>query len=504
MQDQMAPASSEPQTDGSCRIGRVYPRLLMGGAEVGILHLLEGIDDTHMIVTVLDGPWAERARQLAARYTLCQRPRFADLLGALQGCEIVHIHTINNHLLIPLAAQLAGPRALIQTIHNRLDAEYCHFVDHSIVLGSDTIDRLDTPSQTTVVPNAVRLPDAVAPFGPWHAQDRPLRLVEIRRPDKPMTHTLEALLATGALDDLSIEAQVVGFEQASADPRISYVGPQDDPYPIIQWADVLVHGSKTEAFGRTVYEAMACGAVPVATPLPTFTAVFPPDEGAIKYLAGGEDTLAAARSLRNILQGLKDDPEGHRALRECNHERMADFSIEALASRTEAVYARVLAAPPVRSFGPQDLEPAAAAHFAQLVDDLTEEHPPQRLAEASQLPPRAQAVFMWLQSRYILSQPQQRIVLLRDAIAVLGERPILMLDLGQVLRETEQHQEALAVMRRATELRPFSLAAWVEGIGLLINEGELRLALDWSRRALQALPGCPVLLDAERRLKRAV
>ena len=176
------------------RIGRVYPRLQMGGAENAIIQLLEQIGDTHMIVTHVDGMRAEEAKALADRYTLLSKPRFCGLLEALSEVDVVHIHTINDHPLIPLAAQLSGAPTIVQTVHNHFSPKYCHFVDHSIVVGLELLDRVVTPGRTTHISNGVACPKTLLPFQPWFVEDRPVRLVELRRPDKQMAHWMDWIL----------------------------------------------------------------------------------------------------------------------------------------------------------------------------------------------------------------------------------------------------------------------------------------------------------------------
>ena len=56
------------------RICRVYPRLDMGGAENAIVQLLEEIDETHMVVTHMEGMRAPDAQASAERYTFCKAP----------------------------------------------------------------------------------------------------------------------------------------------------------------------------------------------------------------------------------------------------------------------------------------------------------------------------------------------------------------------------------------------------------------------------------------------
>jgi len=476
------------------RITRVYPRLDVGGAERGILQLLASLPDTHMVVSHVEGLLAPRARTLAARYTLCRPPRFAALLDALSGAEVVHIHTINDHPLIPLAAQLAGPRVLVQTVHNRLEAWYSLWVDHSIALGPESAGLLDAPARTTVIPNAVEAPADLPPFAPWTAEGRPLRLVEVRRPDKEMAFTLEALLAEPALRSLECEARIVGCDGRPPDPRITYLGPLDDPADEVARADLLVHGSATETFGRTVVEAMGWGTVPFATPLPAFTDTFPPG-GAIAY-APGLETGTAAVALAALVEGPLADPDRHARWRADNHRRVRErFSVEAMAAATAGLYEQVADADPrgERNLGPDDLPEGDRELFGALVDDLLESNPPRLVNRNGELSPRARGIYLWLLTHSGRVAPAQALPLLAQSFQLLGDRPILLLDLARAFRGAGRASDATTLLARYNDRRPWSLVGWFERLDLLVAGGDAAGARAVLHEALAHNPGVPAL-----------
>ncbi len=491
------------------RIARVYPRLDVGGAERGILQLLEALPDTHMVVTHVEGLLAPEARIRADRYTLCGPPRFATLLDALAGSEVVHLHTINDHPLSALAAQLAGPAALVQTVHNRFEAQASLFVDHSIALGPESAALLDAPARTRVIRSAVDVPGELPEFLPWRAAGRPLRLVEVRRPDKEMAFTLEQLLSRPALADLRCEARIVGCEGASADPRIVYLGPLADPRAEVERADVLVHGSATETFGRTVAEAMAWGTLPVATPVPAFADAFAPDDegkGGLTTFRGFELDPAAVE-LRGLLDGPLADPGAHGRLRAAHHRRVSErYSVEAMASATQALYREVAAEDRLaeRSFRPEDLEGGDVDLFGMLVDDLLEGQPPRLVSRHGELSPRLQGIFLWLLARTGRVPARPSLAALARALQLLGDRPVVCLDLARALRGGGRSAQALPLLIRYTQLRPWSLAGWVERIDLLAQAGQPGPALEALDEALVHCPGVPALSDLRGRLAAAL
>lgn len=487
------------------RIARVYPRLDMGGAERGILQLLAEIPDTHMVVTHVEGLLAPRARELAARYTLCQPPRFRTLLDALQGCEVVHAHTINDHPLIPLAAQLAGPRVFVQTVHNRFEAQTSLFVDHSIALGPESAALLDAPGRTRVIPNAVEAPEKLPPFRPWTVDGRRLRLVEVRRPDKEMAFTLEKLLTSAALEDLDCEARIVGCAGGSRDPRVTYLGPLDDPRNEVARADLLVHGSATETFGRTVAEAMAWGTPPLATPLPAFRDAFTPDAGSAGGVAifPGFEVGPAAAAMRALVDGPLGDPAHHQRVRAANHRLVRErFSVASMATANEQVYLQVGADDhrSERSFWPEDAEGGDLDLFGTLVDDLLEGQPPRQVSRYGELAPGLRGIYLWLAARSGRLPAPQRLPALAQALQLLGERPVVCLDLARELRAGGRASQALRLLVHYNQLRPWSLAGWVERVDLLMQSRQPSAALEAVEGALAAIPGAQPFVDLRGRL----
>jgi glycosyltransferase involved in cell wall biosynthesis len=81
------------------------------------------------------------------------------------------------------------------------------------------------------------------------------------RPVKRFNYIVEA---AEALRDLPIHFVHVGApkgwdEIAVHVPKVHFLGPQDEPFPILAESDVFAMTSHNEAFGRANLEAMACG-----------------------------------------------------------------------------------------------------------------------------------------------------------------------------------------------------------------------------------------------------
>ena len=485
------------------RIVRTFPRLCMGGAENAIVQLLEHVGNTHMISTHIDGMRAADAKRFADRYTLLSKPRFLPLLEAMQQADVVHIHTINDHPLVPLAAQLSGAPLIIQTIHNQMSPQYCHWVDHSIAVGDELLDIVSTPSRTTVIPNGIPCPETLAPFQPWCESDvdRPIRLVEMRREDKAMRWSLAELLATGELDDLNIECQIMGFHQPSTDPRINYLGPIANPYPTLANSDFMVMGTEMETFGRTVYEAMAWGTLPVAPPIPAFTRVFSNEH--IGYMDGGP--RAVARQLRQHIERFRLDPSAYHYQRNANHAYVTSkFGIRRMAQRTSSLYETLLRAPSThhRSFFPRDLVDGDLRLFGTIVDDILESNPPRELSAIENLTPSMQGIVYWLLVNTGKAQESMKTKLLTAARARLGERFILNFRLGERLLETGKTQAAIPPLHAAMQHSPDNVAVVMALMDAFIQTKQPQQAAEVARIGVRHNPTCAFLLQMDQRLQQ--
>ncbi len=486
----------------SHRICRVYPRMDLGGVENAVLQLLEGIPDTHMVVRY-EGHRAPEARAIARRFTALEAPRFPQLLEALQGCTVAHLHAINDHLDFPLAAQLAGCPVILQTVHNQFSPRSCHFVDHSVMVGPTLTDMLATPSRASRIFNGVPCHESLPEREPWHASGRPVVIVEMRRADKDMSCPLEDMVLSGALDGLDFEARVLGFHKDSPDPRLRFMGPQADPYPLLSDADILVHGTAGETYGRTVYEAMACGAIPVATPIRAYTEVFEPDQ--LLFLPG-HDVVPAAHQLRAHIEHLAAFPDHHAAMRRANHAWARQHaSVPAMVAHYQALYADLEArGPAYRNLGPTDLEGTDVELFGLLVDQLLDARPPTGLERIEAIEGPAKGILYWLLVDQELVPEPNRKLLLQAAVALLGERHELCLALGRAHLRAGEAPAAAHWLDRATQLDPGNLAPYPELLELLLKHGQAPRALEVLERGCAAVPGYALLEGHRDRLAAAL
>lgn len=451
------------------RLVRVYARMGVGGAESHVLCLLEGIPGTEMVVYGQEGASTPRARAASAAYTALTPPDFLGLVESFRGADLVHFHTINNEPYTALAAQLAGVGRIVHTVHNNLEASACRAVDHTFVVGTETLSYIETTARATFIPEGVPIGAA-----PGAREPGPVRLLEIRRPDKPMAFTLEDLLAAGAMDGVPYEAEIVGMEGDSPVPGVRRLGPLLDPAPHLARADILVHGSSTETFGRTAWEALASGALPVVTPLPTFERL-----GEHGVRAGGLTLADGVAALRAALAHA-NTPE----IRRARHAwAVAYASIEGMVSAQRAAYDAVFAAPPiVRSFRPEDVPDLP--ELARRIDALRTGR-----LDVAGLSPGAEAVLLWFVAENLLVPDDRRVPFLRRAIGLLGERPLLCLALARAARHRGQIELAMAGWRKVNVLFPELVTPFLERADHHIRSRDLDAARHVLNELLIATPG---------------
>jgi glycosyltransferase involved in cell wall biosynthesis len=149
------------------------------------------------------------------------------------------------------------------------------------------------------------------------------------------------LLVVGAPHPSGVAGEIEARARASGGGAwgdVRLLGQREDVHRWMQAADVLVSGSHrdTEGMSRVLYEAMACGAVPIATDIPGNRDAVTPDTGVLVPERSPEDIARAVTSLRA-------HPERLAALRAQGVRRAREtFDIRFHARGVEAFYRQLL------------------------------------------------------------------------------------------------------------------------------------------------------------------
>jgi len=147
------------------------------------------------------------------------------------------------------------------------------------------------------------------------------------------------LLIAGAPRPPEITGEIEAQARASGvwnDVRL--LGQREDVHRWMQAADVLLSGSyrDTEGMSRVLYEAMACGAVPIATDIPGNRDAVTPDTGLLVPERSADAIAHAVTSLRQHPERLAElRAQGARRARET-------FDIRSHARGVEAFYGELV------------------------------------------------------------------------------------------------------------------------------------------------------------------
>jgi N-acetyl-alpha-D-glucosaminyl L-malate synthase BshA len=129
------------------------------------------------------------------------------------------------------------------------------------------------------------------------------------------------------------EAEARSFDIA-ADVR--FFGRLDTVAEILQASDLFILPSQTESFGLAALEAMACGAVVIASRAGGLPEVI--DDGVSGILEPPGSVEAMARRAVDLLR----DPVAHQQMSHAAIARAREFSADRIVPRYEAIYAEAL------------------------------------------------------------------------------------------------------------------------------------------------------------------
>jgi glycosyltransferase involved in cell wall biosynthesis len=309
------------------------------------------------------------------RYIWEQMELPKDLKG--RGVSLLH----SPHYTLPLRA----PCKRVVTVHDmtffilprRFKATRRIPYQLATRAGTRFADRVIVPSQSTAndlqrvlgtpASKIVVTPEGAAPeFHPVPAAEaaavaesyglRPGYLLSLgtREPNKNRGAIIRALSLLGtAHRDLQLavvggggwrtESENAAIEGLGLTRRIHYTGyvEQEDLAAIYSAASVFLFPSLHEGFGLAALEAMKCG-VPVIT---SNTSSLPEVVGEAALMVDPEDNAALAAAIARVI----DEPELAARLREDGPKRAAQFTWEACAEKTIAVYRDVLGEPPLNT-----------------------------------------------------------------------------------------------------------------------------------------------------------
>jgi glycosyltransferase involved in cell wall biosynthesis len=367
-----------------CRVAYVIGELGKGGAEYQLYELVRGLDRRRFVPRVVSlahgGYWAEPLRGLGVEVTELPGRGSADwrrlraLRRELEAFRPHVLHTIlwSGNAYGRLASVGLGIPVVITAERNvvrrptwqrgverLLDLTTDRYLVNSTAIVDELVGRGRLPrSKMQVIHNGIDLA-GLPPFEPARAAarraagfDPDRRLVaQVGRlePQKDYPTYLAAAarvaarvpdvdflaVGDGALrPELEAEAARLGLGL-----RLRFTGVRHDVPALLGGVDVLVLASRYEGLPNAVIEAMAAGAVVVATDVGGVGELIVPGETGIIVPVERPDAIADA------VAGLLADPERMRAMAVAARRRIEErFTVEAMVRRTQAAYDECLRA----------------------------------------------------------------------------------------------------------------------------------------------------------------
>jgi glycosyltransferase involved in cell wall biosynthesis len=360
------------------RIAYVVGELGKGGAEYQLHELLRHLDrrafEPRVIVLAAGGYWAEPIRALGIPVVELPRTgsfdprRLGRLRRELRTFAPDILHTImwsgNSYgrlaalfLRIPLV--IAAERNVIRRprwqvlLERALDRVTDAYLVNCEAVAVELSERGGLPRRKIrVVPNGIDL-GALPPFAAdRHAARRAAGLAPDRRlvaqvgrlaPQKDYPTFLRAA-ALVAREEPDVDFLAVGTGELRAElealaaeiglaARVHFTGLRHDVPALLAGVDVLALTSRYEGLPNVVIEAMATGAVVVATDVGGCRDLVVPGETGLLVSPGAPEEVAAA-----VLRVLRD-PERARGMAVAARRRVeAGFTVEAMARRTVEAY----------------------------------------------------------------------------------------------------------------------------------------------------------------------
>jgi glycosyltransferase involved in cell wall biosynthesis len=366
------------------RVAYVIGELGKGGAEYQLHELLRLLDRTRfaprLFALASGGYWAEPIRRLGIEVEELPRGGSADLarllrlrraLGAFAP-DVLHTIMWSGNVYGRVAALglripvvIAAERNVIRrpgwqvALERGLDRMTDGYLVNSAAIAAELDERGSIPRRKIrVIPNGIdltRLPAFTLDRRPARQAagfDPERRLVAqvgrlTEQKDYPTFLRAAAEVATRRPD---VDFLVIGEGELRADlerlagqlglgARLRFLGLRNDVPQLLAGVDVLALTSRWEGLPNVVLEAMATGAVAVATDVGGCREVIVADETGVLIEPGRPELAAAA------LGRVLDDQERARAMAARARQRVeAEFSVESMAARTADAYLDLLGA----------------------------------------------------------------------------------------------------------------------------------------------------------------
>lgn len=143
--------------------------------------------------------------------------------------------------------------------------------------------------------------------------------------------------ADGVHEEGYTDAMATLTVEMGVSDRFLFLGKRDDIPEVMNGCDLLLVPSRIEPFGKVIIEAMSCGKCVIASAVGGIPEII--KDGLNGRLVPAEDVEALQNT---ILELLRDEELRNKLAKNGRQTALEKFSIDALVSKTQALYARSL------------------------------------------------------------------------------------------------------------------------------------------------------------------
>ncbi|MDQ7062686.1 MAG: glycosyltransferase [candidate division KSB1 bacterium] len=483
------------------KIAHLFFLMDYGGVERNILNLCNAsIDQGHEIKVIISHRLGHMANLLPPEVELILLPpsgKMVSLIHHLKKVNVCHVHSTNFNPFFIWAASIADVPILVNSVEASIQYPFSAYCDF-IVCPSYFVRNLQSRmTQIRVIYNGVA--------SIHHRSNRKktskdkIIVAEIRRPNKELFYSLEQLIPHLSIEGAEVEGWILGQEGKSTE-RIKYKGFVKNPASLLKQADFVVHFSKHEALSNAIIEAMAVGAIPIASLVGGIAEIIEHEKNGFLV---PPDRCRNMETLINLLRQLLKDYYQNRQhfeqIRFRGFQKIEkQFTLEKMHQQHMELYHQLwqnTSYPKKRALAPliESKDEETCKVFLALLEgySFNPEHGIQQLRgmDLTIFSEKQRAFLLGILAQNAMQKGQYQIAkqLLQYATTLWKEDFYLNLNLGICLKELNKYDEAEAVLIQAHYLMPDEIEPYLLLLELYINQNAFDQIEKWASQLSQKL-----------------
>ncbi len=484
-------------------ITHVFFLLDFGGVERNIVNLSNAmVEEGHTVRVIISHRMGRMANLLHSdveTFILPPQRKLAALIDLLKFSELCHLHSNNLNPFFIWAASLANVPVIVNTIESSVQFPYSAYCDYLICPSYYIRTMQSRIRHIQVIYNGCDVENHVLPKR-LASKDK-IVLAEVRRPNKDMFFRLDQLIdALSATAGTQVEAWIIGEEGASTD-KVKYFGVVPQPAEIVKKADFLVHLSKHDALPNAVIEAMAAGAIPIASAVGGIPEVVDHyTNGILVPTEQLSSKTALIDFISEILTQYLTERERFEEMRRQGIEKAERiFSKQQMVNQYGKLYETIILSNdrPNRSrlnVLLEDTNAEVTAHFLDLLEAYCF-HPFEgadaiKKVDFDIFPPQQRAFLLGILAEHTMKNQQTPLAmqLLHYAVTLWDQDFYLNLNLGIALKMLNKLSQAEIYFRKAIQLMPDEIEPYLILLEIYMSQGKRQEAEALATDLLEKIP----------------